>query len=167
MKERLVIDLASLPEEGRVECGELSAEIFDLPGEDAVPLSALSYDFFIKRFESELLLTGRISAKFQFTCVRTLHAFEQTIELEDAAISLEIGQSAEMDATDAVREELLLAFPVNPKCEDGDEPGECKIEDRYLSVDKPPSDELTTPPRDGGDDRWSALDRLRNLKDPS
>lgn len=166
MKERLVIDLAGLPEEGSFETGELSKDTFDLPSEDASPESGLRYELFVKRFESELLLSGNLSGTFEFTCVVTLNRFLQTISLEDVAISLEIAESGEIDVTEAVREELLLAFPANPRCDEGDEPRESKIEDRYLSVDKPPSDELTTPPRDVGDDRWSALDRLRNLTDP-
>jgi len=165
MKGRLIIDLASLPEEGREYSGELPPEIFDLPPGDAVPTGALTYDLFAKRFEDELLLTGRLSAPFEFTCVRTLHPFVQTIVLENAAISLEIGHAAEMDATEALREEVLLQFPADPRCDAADEPQECEIDSRYLSVDKPASDGLTTPPRDGGDDRWSALDRLSHLKD--
>lgn len=165
MKGRLVIDLASLPEDGREYAGELPAEIFDLPPGDAVPMGGLEYDLYVKRFESELLLTGRLSAPFEFTCVRTLHPFVQTIHLESAAISLEIGPAAEMDVSDALREEVLLQFPAHPRCDDADEPQECEIDSRYLSVDKPASDGLTTPPRDGGDDRWSALDRLNHLTD--
>lgn len=160
-----MIDLANLPEDGREYVGELPAEIFDLPPGDAVAVGGLEYDLFVKRFESELLLTGRLSAPFEFTCVRTLHPFVQTIVLENAAISLEIGHAAEMDVTEALREEVLLQFPADARCDDADEPQECEIDSRYLSVDKPVSDGLTTPPRDGGDDRWSALDRLNNLTD--
>jgi uncharacterized metal-binding protein YceD (DUF177 family) len=165
MNRRLVIDLANLPEDGRSYSGELPAEVFDLPPGDAVPVGALDYDLFVTRFESELLLSGRLSAPFEFTCVRTLHPYVQTIVLENAAIALEIGHQAEMDVTEALREEVLLQFPADPRCEDADEPQECEIDSRYLSVDKPASDGLTTPPRDGGDDRWSALDRLSHLTD--
>jgi len=49
--------------------------------------------------------------------------------------------------------------------DDADEPQTCEIDPRYLSVDKPPGDGLPTPPRAEGDDRWSALDRLKDLKD--
>ena len=47
----------------------------------------LEYDLWAQRFGSELLLTGSLSAPFEFTCVRTLHPFIQTIRLEAAAIS--------------------------------------------------------------------------------
>ena len=161
----MVIDLATLPEEGKVYAGELPAEVFDLPEGDARAVGPLVYDLRAQRFGSELLLTGKLAAPFEFTCVRTLHPFIQTIRLENAAISLEIGAEAEIDATEALREEVLLEFPADPRCDEGDEPQQCEIDPRYLSVDKPAADTLTTPPRAVGDDRWSALDQLKDLKD--
>lgn len=165
MKGHLIIDLATLPEEGKAFAGELPAAVFDLPEGDAVPLGPLEYDLWVQRFGSELLLTGTLSAPFEFTCVRTLHPFKQTIRLEGAAVSVEIGNQGEIDANEALREEILIHFPVDPRCEEGDEPQQCEIDPRYLSVDKPEVDTLPTPPRDGGDDRWSALDELKDLKD--
>ena len=165
MKGNFTIDLATLPDEGRDFSGELPAEVFDLPAGDAVPRGPLCYDLRAQRFGSELLLTGRLSAAFEFTCVRTLHPFVQTIRLEDAAISLEVGNEGEIDATEALREEILIHFPADPRCDEADDPEECLIDSRYLSVDKPTGDELPTPPRAEGDDRWSALDELKDLKD--
>ena len=165
MKERLRIDLAALPEDGKCFSGELPKEIFDLPAGDAQAVGPLVYDLWVQRFGSELLLTGTLAAPFEFTCVRTIHPFIQTIELTDAAISLEIGNQGEIDVADALREEILIQFPVDPRCEDGDVPGGCEIDPRYLSVDKPAQDGLPTPPRAESDDRWSTLDNLKDLKD--
>ena len=165
MKRRLKIDLSALPEDGKCFAGELPKEIFDLPVGDAQAVGPLEYDLWVQRFGSELLLTGSLSAPFEFTCVRTLHPFIQTIGLDAAAMAIEIENEGEIDATEALREEVLLNFPVDPRCEDGDEPGSCEIDPRYLSVDKPPEDGLPTPPRAEGDDRWSALDNLKDLKD--
>ena len=165
MKTRLKIDLSGLPEDGKCFAGVLAREVFDLPAGDARPVGPLEYELWAQRFGSELLLTGSLSASFEFTCVRTLHPFIQTIRLENAALSMEIGSEGEIDATEALREEILLAFPVDPRCEDGDVPGHCEIDPRYLAVDKPGENGLTRPSRAGGDDRWSALDDLKDLKD--
>ena len=81
MKGRLIIDLANLPDEGKGLSGELPKEIFDLPEGDAQPVGPLEYDVWAQRFGSEILLTGSLSAAFEFTCVRTLHPFVQTIHL--------------------------------------------------------------------------------------
>lgn len=165
MSERLKIDLATLPEEGKSYEGELDAKIFDLPEGDARALGPLKYRLWAQRFDSELLLTGSLEAPFEFTCVRTLHPFAQTIRLENAAISVEIDQGGEIDASDALREEVLIHFPIDPRCDEGDVPQHCEIDPRYLSVDKPVEDAVPTPPRGAGADRWSALDQLKDLKD--
>ena len=167
MKGRLMIDLANLPEEGKAFSGELPQEIFDLPAGDAQPAGPLEYDLWVQRFSSELLLTGTLTAAFEFTCVRTLHPFVQTIHLENSAVSAEIEKEGEFDATEAIREEVLIHFPIDPRCEEGDVPQQCEIDSRYLSVDKSAEDELPTPPRAESDDRWSALDTFKDLKDQS
>jgi uncharacterized protein len=165
MSTHLKIDLAALPDEGKSITGELAGDIFDLPAGDARAVGPLEYDLRVQRFGSELLLTGSLSAPFEFTCVRTLHPFVQTIRLADAAIPIELGNEGEVDVSEALREEILIHFPLDPRCEEADVPQHCEIDPRYLSVDKPREDGLPTPPRAEGDDRWSALDTLKDLKD--
>jgi len=165
VKGKLVIELEHLPEEGKQLTGELPQEIFDLPAGDATAAGPLVYDLHAQRFGSELMLRGMIEAPFEFTCVRTLHPFIQTIRLDDAVVSLEILSEGQIDATEALREEVLIHFPIDPRCDNADEPQECEIDPRYLSVDKSPEDGLPTPPRAASDDRWSTLDGLKNLKD--
>ena len=165
MKEHLLIDLATLPEEGKLYAGELPKEVFGLPEDDAQAVGPLEYELWVQRFGSELLLTGTVVASFEFTCVRTLHPFVQTIRLEDAAISIKIEREGAIDATEALREEVLIDFPVDPRCEEGDVPQQCEIDSRYLAVDKPSESGQETRPRAEGDDRWSALDNLKDLKD--
>jgi len=165
MKTSLVIDLTTLPEEGMAFSGKLDGAIFDLPNNDANSASPLDYDLWVQRFESELLLTGVLSASFNFTCVVTLKRFLKTIRLESAAISLEIGHSSQLDVTEALREEVILDFPADPRCDEGDVPEPCEIDSRYLAVDKSEENGLTPAPRKEGDDRWSALNDLTGLND--
>ena len=165
MKSSLVIDLTTLPEEGMAFSGQLDGAIFDLPDKDASSAGPLEYDIWAQRFESELLLTGVLSAPFDFTCVVTLKRFLKTVYLESAAISLEIGHSSQIDVTEALREEVILDFPADPRCDEGDVPEPCEIDSRYLAVDKPEENGLTPAPRKEGDDRWSALNDLTGLND--
>ena len=165
MNTSLIIDLPTLPEDGKSFSGEISETIFDLPGEDATPIGTLDYDLWVQRFGNELLLTGTISVPFQFKCVITLKKFVQTIHLESAAISIEIGNSSQLDVTESLREEVLLAFPTNPRCDEADEPESCEIDSRYLAVDKTGVDDISPAPRNEGDDRWSALNDLTGLND--
>ena len=166
MPDRLVIDLATLPEEGLELSGELPESVFDLPAGDAKATGGLAYDLHVQRFGSELLLTGSLSAPFEFTCVRTLHPFVQTIHLDPAAVSVEIAEAAVIDVTDALREEILLEFPPYPRCDDADEPQHCEIDPRYLAVDKVGGDGVETAPRAEGDSRWAALDALKKSDPP-
>ena len=168
MPDRLVIDLLTLPEDGKHYAGELPPEIFDLPPHDAQPVGPLQYDLDVRRFESELLLTGWLSAPFEFTCVRTIHPFVKTIHVDDAAIAIEILSGTEIDATEALREEVLIQFPADPLCDDADVPQTCEIDPRYLAVDKSAADTVESAPRAEGDTRWTALDRLKDLtNDPT
>jgi uncharacterized protein len=161
--KQLLIDLPNLPEEGQNFAGELSVEIFDLPAYDARAVGPLIYDVYVQRFGSELLLSGKLSAPFEFTCVRTLHPFVQTISVEHADMAIEIGNESVIDAAETLREEVLIHFPADPRCDDADEPMHCEIDPRYLAVDKDADAGVETPPRDGIDDRWSALDALDQL----
>lgn len=165
MKPSLTIDLTTLPEAGAAFSGELDGAIFDLPDNDASSTGPLTYDLWAQRFESELLLTGQLSAQFEFTCVVTLKRFLKTISLDAAAISLEIGHSSQINVTEALREEIILEFPTDPRCDEGDVPEPCEIDSRYLAVDKPEENGLTPAPRKEGDNRWSALNDLTGLND--
>jgi hypothetical protein len=165
MATSLIIDLPSLPEEGRAFSGELDGSIFDLPESDARSVGTLAYDLWAQRFESELLLTGSLSAPFEFTCVVTLKPFVKTIRLPQVAVSVETGGASGLDVTEALREEVLIEFPADPRCDEGDVPEPCEIDPRYLAVDKTPENDVSPPPRDGGDDRWSALNDLTGLND--
>ena len=82
MQTSLIIDLPSLPEEGKSFSGELDGSIFGLPEGDARAVGPLTYDLWAQRFETELLLTGTLSAPFEFTCVITLNPFVKTIRLD-------------------------------------------------------------------------------------
>ena len=165
MKPSLIIDLPDLPEEGMSFSGELDTAIFDLPNEDASAVGPLQYDLWAQRFESELLLTGSLSAPFEFTCVVTLKKFIKTIHLNSAAISLEINSSSQIDATESMREEVILEFPADPHCDQADVPEPCEIDSRYLAVDKASDNDLSPAPHEESDDRWSALNDLTGLKD--
>lgn len=164
MQTSLVIDLINLPEDGKLYSGDLSPSIYELPSYDAKPAGPLEYDLHIQRFENELLVRGTLSGAFIFACARDNQEFLQTITIEDFATSIEI-ESASIDLTDALREELLMAFPTYPNCENADDPHVCEIDTRYLALDKLPNDGVDDAPPSKSDSRWAALDDLENFKD--
>ena len=160
MKERLTVNLELLREEGIEIREDLDPGFFELPPKDGVPAGPVELDLRAQRFESELVLTGYVGAPFKLTCTGCLEEFVQTIELDPAGIAHEITQGGEVDVTEELREEILINFPAHPRCYEGDEERECKIDPRYLAVDKSGEDAVETPPTPPSDSRWSALDGL-------
>ncbi len=162
----LLIDLSKLPEEGLSIAGDLPAEIFDFPEhDDAKAVSPMHYELTVERFGTELLVRGDIAATFEFTCVVTLQRFTQTIHLANLALSLEIESEAPFDIAEALREEIVIELPTDPRCDQADEPMECKINSPYLVLDKPTDSDLSSAPPPPADNRWSALDALQDLND--
>jgi len=164
MSEELIIELAHLPEEGKAYSGELDQKIFGLPENDAKPLGGLEYDLYVQRFDDELILRGYLAAPFDFKCVRTNKFFKKTIILEEIGIGIEI-EGGSVNATEYLREELLINFPSYPRCDEGDDPEECELDERYLALDKPVEDGVTDAPPSKSDDQWSALDGFNQFKD--
>ncbi|MGB0774972.1 MAG: YceD family protein [Akkermansiaceae bacterium] len=158
MKKHLTIDASALPEEGKSYSGELDPSVFDIPGDETRASGPLFYDLYLQRFDNELLVRGALSVPMEFTCVRTLQKFVQTIETPDWSTCIQLTGS-EIDLTPQLREELAILFPDYPRCDQADDPMDCEVDSRYLAVDKPPED-VKTPPRDGKPDPWAALDAL-------
>jgi len=121
--------------------GELPISIFDLETKRENALTPLKYDLFVQRFDSELLFTGHLEATFELVCMRSLHPFQKTIHLPQAAISLEIVEDGLIDATEALREEILIELPTNPRCEE-----------EKIDIETPPGSHQPNP--------WAALDEL-------
>jgi len=154
------IDLANLPEQGQQFEGEISPEIFQVEQSDILSVSPLRFSLFAQRFDTELLLTGEIEATFELNCMRSLHPFKQTVFLPSAAMSIEIGNDSIIDASEAIREEVLIELPTIPRCDEGDEPGNCQIDPKYLAVDKSTKDGVDSAPANEKPNPWAALDAL-------
>lgn len=164
MKTQLLIDLNTLPEEGKTFSGELDPSIFGDLGEGTRATGPLLYDLYVQKFDNEVLAMGPISAAIEFTCVRSLVSFIQTIQIESSSVCVE-STGGDIDLADALREEIVILFPNYPRCSDGDEKMECNLDSRYLAVDKPPTNDVETPPRDEAPDPWAALDAIPDDSD--
>ncbi len=164
MKKHLNIDLNTLPEEGKTFSGELDGSIFTLPEETIHATGPMLYELYVQKFDSEVLVRGNLSVPIEFTCVRTLIPFTQTIRADDCNLCIE-AKEAQIDLVDALRQELIILFPDYPRCDEGDEQIECNLDSRYLAVDKPPVDDVKTPSAQEEPNPWDALDGIKD--DPS
>lgn len=162
MSATFTINLAELPELGNQLTGEISPSVFELKEQEGTPLTGLQYDLFVQRFDTELLIRGKISTLFDLQCVRTLHPFQKTITVSDLSLSLQITEEI-VDITEQLREEIMILLPIYPVCDMADEKMTCSVEEKYLALDKEDNSDLEEKPAESSDDRWAALDKLDNL----
>jgi uncharacterized metal-binding protein YceD (DUF177 family) len=95
-------------------------------------------------------------------CSRCAERFQQRLTLEPYELTVPIENGAPIDLTTWVREDMLLAFPPHPRCENGNvTPRECPAEGRF----EPPADAAEAGSGEAeGSRAWEALDQLSNIK---
>lgn len=154
------IDLRHLPADGKQITGTLPSTFFDLPPADTARAeSLLTYDLQIIRDGQDLLVTGSLRAEFSLECGRCLERFRQCVDLLEYQAEVPIEKEGMMDLTDLVREDILIALPNFPRCEDGNiDLRDCPAEGRFDTAESPLATE--TPGADCG--IWNALDQLKN-----
>ncbi len=152
-------DIRNLPGDGKQVTGTLPASFFELPETDSAKAeSPLKYDLLLLRDGKDIIVTGSLSAAFSLECGRCVERFPYLVEIPDYQSEVLIEKDTTMDLTDLVREDILLALPNFPRCEDGNvEPRDCPAEGRFDPVEKSADDE--PPATDQG--VWNALDQLK------
>ncbi len=156
-----LIDLRTLPPEGKDISGTVPASFFALlPTDDVQATSPLVYELHVQVDGKDLLVHGELDASFSLTCGRCVEVYPHRVHLPfyHAEIELE-GENSTMDLTDDVREDILLALPSYPRCEDGNvETRECPARGRFQSE----SDDETPPLPPAQDPAvWDVLDKLQ------
>ena len=157
----LKIDLRSLPAEGLSLQGTLPASFLALdPKDDVQAISPLTYSLNILRDDDELIVTGELSADFTLACGRCAEPFAYTMAITDYEAEMPIeGEGSIIDLTEAIRDDILVALPPYPRCEDGNiEPRECPAHGRFDSVPAALPDE----PAPSDPAVWNVLDQLKN-----
>ncbi|MEM0896962.1 MAG: hypothetical protein AAGJ79_08745 [Verrucomicrobiota bacterium] len=164
----MTIDLAAIhptqiPDEGVRIVGEITRDIFELDPKDARPAGPVRYEGHLSLVSDSALFQGAVSADFDVECARCLERFVYRISLEGHALHAELDGAGTIDLTESIREDILLALPAYPRCEEGVSPMVCPAEGKFPSTsDYRPidNDERT---RSG--DVWGELDQLRDIKD--
>ena len=158
------IDLRNLPEEGLRLEGTEPASFFALSEKDSIrAVSPMTYDLLVMKDDDGLLVTGHLTATFEVECGRCTEKFLQKIDLPHYGTDIPIENDLPVDLTDPIREDILLALPNHPRCEDGNvQPRECPAEGRFEAA---PTAVVDPEPHEESDQRvWEALDQLQNLK---
>lgn len=161
---RLLIDLSDMSAPNTEVAGSLPVEIFDLEPGGPRPLSPLHYRLHVHHQEDQLTVTGELNADFSFECVRCLEPFTDRITLDGYFIEQQLdGKTLSVDLTDSVREDMLLALPDHPRCEEASlHPRVCSAATMFTGASQHSLDHSEeTSTRSDSQDLWGALDQLK------
>jgi len=103
-----------LPDTPYLLDGTESAEILELPPDADPPLTPagdITYHLSAVMAGADLIVTGKASVPLATVCARCLDDIRVTIAVKDLCFHFEKVRDLEVDLTDNVREELLLAVP--------------------------------------------------------
>jgi len=160
------IRLNELPAEGLALTGKFERDIFELDPEDsAQPAGHVSYDILVEADKDGVILSGALEAPMKLRCVCCLEEFPYTLKLDDYFSDFDLEEDLEnaslIEVDQLLREDLLLALPNYPHCNEGDDP------DRVCPRAGSQHFETPVPSNDGDDaenagppSQWSALDKL-------
>lgn len=128
-------------------------DILEIGDSGVRTLENVEYDLEVGMSKGGLYATGTIGVNLEFTCVRCLEAFTRRVEVADFAMQTELTGSETVDLTPWLREDILLALPTHPHCDDRGE-RVCPAAERFQGND-PDREE-----RPQGDSAWDILDQL-------
>jgi len=154
------IDPHLLPNEGQPLTGTQPASFFELAANDPIQCtSPLTYDLNVLRDEDTIIITGHLSAEFEFECGRCLGRFRYLADSPEYKGEMTIETIGEiMDLTDSIREDILLSLPSYPRCEDGNVLlRECPAQGRFDAASDSASG--STASQDAG--VWDVLDQFK------
>jgi len=106
--------------------GELSPKELDADGLDELVKvrEPIEYDLSLERLSNSVLVRGSLSAVLECECARCLKTFRKTAELNPWSVNLSLTgeekvpvDNDSVDLTPLIREDILLAFPQHPLCE--------------------------------------------------
>lgn len=152
-----------LPDTPYLLDGTESADILELPPNADPPLAPaddITYHLSAVMAGADLIVTGRASVPFATVCARCLDDIRVTIAVKDLCLHFEKVRDLEVDLTDDVREELLLAVPscfyCSPDCK-----GVCPMCGTNLNHASCSCDSLPEEPdSDAAPSPWDQLDAL-------
>lgn len=136
--------------------GSEPAEFLEIESSDLLTVCApVAYDLVVKSVSGGALVEGKISTRLSGLCGRCLEPVEEEVSADNVCLFLEIGDEEEMDISEDVRSEMLLALPMTLLCSD-DCRGLCPVcganRNRTVCGCEPPA---------AGPSCWDALDDLK------
>lgn len=134
--------------------GEIPPEMLDLHEVEVQPIGPVHYSLDAGLSDGGLFATGQVGARIRLQCVSCLERFEFPAEVPGFACQVELTGAEEVDLTEPIREDILLALPAHPHCDwNGARicPG-LSLPESLLAAELPAEDRREV---------WDALDQLR------
>ncbi|MEO0445580.1 MAG: DUF177 domain-containing protein [Verrucomicrobiota bacterium] len=156
----MTIDVREIPDEGIHIEGAAAEDIFQLKEKEVQPNGRVSYQLRLERLDDSILVRGAVEAPFMIQCVRCLAKVPLRVALTDWAFYLpleELKEGPTIDLTDPIREDILLALPTYPHCEDGTPEQICP---RLGQFEEPDDEDRDEGESDSGG-TWAGLDDFR------
>ena len=156
------LSLARLEKEPVELIGEEAPEFLEIEASEQFRISApVHYELAAAMVSGGVLVEGFVSTQVAGICGRCLYPVEDEVRTEKLTLFFdEIDNMEELDLTEDVRAEMLLALPMNLLC-DEECAGLCPIcgvdlneEECDCEVEELPEE------KDAGENPWSALDQL-------
>ena len=157
------IHLKELPPEGRLFEGEFRNDLFGLTGEDAPRyIGPINFSLNVSVDDTWIVVEGSITVRFELECARCGQWFPYDLDLDDFYSQEPRDGESTLDLTAHIREDILLALPGYPRCEESNvEDRTCPASGKFAKESEfiPLSEEKTVeaPKRT---DVWNVLDQL-------
>lgn len=165
------IRLSEIPDEGLSLTGTFDRDILELDAADSIqPAGPVRYDILVELDKDILLLSGSLEAPLRLRCVKCLDDFSYTLKINDYQSEFDISEDLDgapvIDLRIPLREDLLLATPSYPHCDDADDPDRVCPKAGKLAFESPASAAAASDDESEGGappSQWSALDQLGEL----
>lgn len=156
------IFFSEIPDEGLPLSGDLPSSYFDLSENDSIRITGpISYDLTLYAFDEVLVMSGEVSGGFELQCVTCLDFFPHSVAFPrwQSEVEIEEGEVS-FDPRESLRDEILLALPHSPHCDELTErecPKACLLED----LEQREEVELVEDEPGDSENVWDALDQLK------
>jgi len=145
--------IKNIPPEGKHFEGEDPATILELNDPGTVPITPVRYSLDVGLSEGGLFATGELAVDLECRCVSCLEAFVLPLRVDDFACQVELEGRDEIDLTEPVREDIILALPAHPRCD--------MVGGKVCPGVKRPTDATSTEDGTPAPEVWAALDQLK------
>ena len=153
----MIIPLKDIPEDGLPLSGELATKDYDLPLGEYLDWEAIDYDLNASIIGTECLIRGSLSSSMKVACARCLDPLPLTLSIDAFEHSYPTEGVDSIDLTQDIREDILLALPLAPRCE-LDEKSKCPITGKTYAEGDDTFAEMNR------ETVWGALEKLKKKK---